>query len=330
MSWFKELTGINYETSQSVYELLSVKDNTLFSHANSKSFKIGELSTPTIRELRRDAALVGAPNTLEEIVADVQQLHRIAENCGALFQVASQFNLLEMTGPDVTPEDGVSIYEYDLTQGPACAIACGAATIYRNYFVPLSGSFGQTSNQQIDCLEELSLALNNEANRYWEMLNGYALPVQDGLRVLNEKLAGKSEEELDDLRACVKIGVQSDAEVTSKDAGHPVTQVFCSALPVAYSREHPDLWKRFAQIILEAAYEGTLLAAARNLKRTGNNKVYLTMLGGGAFGNKSDWIVNAIIRALSTVTNAGLDIKIVSYGSPSSTYMRVSKHFLDN
>ena len=37
----------------------------------------------------------------------------------------------------MTPEDGVTRYKDDPTQGPACAIAAGAATIYRNYFVPI-------------------------------------------------------------------------------------------------------------------------------------------------------------------------------------------------
>ena len=45
--------------------------------------------------------------------------------------MASQFNLLEMTGPEITPEDGVTRYAHDRTQGPACAIAAGAATVYR-------------------------------------------------------------------------------------------------------------------------------------------------------------------------------------------------------
>jgi len=38
---------------------------------------------------------------------DVQSLHAAASNAGALFQVASQFNLLEMMSPEVTPEQGV-------------------------------------------------------------------------------------------------------------------------------------------------------------------------------------------------------------------------------
>ena len=34
----------------------------------------------------------------------------------------------------MTPEDGVTRYKDDPTQGPACAIAASAATMYRNYF----------------------------------------------------------------------------------------------------------------------------------------------------------------------------------------------------
>jgi hypothetical protein len=36
-----------------------------------------------------------------------------------------------MVSPRVTPEDGVGIYDLDRTQGPACAVAAGAGTIYR-------------------------------------------------------------------------------------------------------------------------------------------------------------------------------------------------------
>jgi hypothetical protein len=66
-------------------------------------------------------------------------MHQRPENAGALFQVASQFNLLEMMSPSVTPEQGVTRYERDPTQGPACAVAAGAATIYRNYFAKVHG-----------------------------------------------------------------------------------------------------------------------------------------------------------------------------------------------
>jgi hypothetical protein len=49
------------------------------------------------------------------VTGDVRHMHKSPENAGALFQVASQFNMLEMTGPEVTPEHGVTIYQYDGT-----------------------------------------------------------------------------------------------------------------------------------------------------------------------------------------------------------------------
>jgi hypothetical protein len=55
-----------------------------------------------------------------------------------------------MVGPAVTPEHGVTRYKDDPTQGPACAIAAGAATIYRNYFAPVGDGHGQTKERQLD------------------------------------------------------------------------------------------------------------------------------------------------------------------------------------
>jgi len=72
-----------------------------------------------------------------------------------------QFNLLEMASPSVTPEQGVGIYEHDHTQGPACAIAAGAGTIYRNYFARVKGQIGQAASNQIDCLADIGAALGN-------------------------------------------------------------------------------------------------------------------------------------------------------------------------
>ncbi|WP_245316866.1 hypothetical protein [Bradyrhizobium manausense] len=49
----------------------------------------------------------------------------------------------------------MTIYQSDSTQGPACAIAAGAATIYRNYFAKVAGRLGQTKDRQIDALADL-------------------------------------------------------------------------------------------------------------------------------------------------------------------------------
>ena len=202
------------------------------------------------------------------MVADVQALHAETANAGALFQVASQFNLLEMVSPSVTPERGVGIYENDRTQGPACAIAAGAGTIYRNYFAPVNGQIGQSASSQIDCLADLGRELGNSNNRLWQMRNGYALATEPAGRGL-DRLRASSDADLDKLRGLLRIGIQWNTQVTLKDCTHKVSQVYGSALPVAYSSHSPDLWEGFARLVLEASYEATIGGAILNRRSTG-------------------------------------------------------------
>ena len=89
-------------------------------------------------------------------------------------------------------------------------------------------------------------------------------------------------------------------------------------LPVAYGSVAPPHWQGFAQLVLDAAYEATVLAAVLNSRQGGSNTVLLTMLGGGAFGNATEWIYTAIERALEKARGHGLDVRLVSYGPPSA------------
>jgi hypothetical protein len=133
MDWFERLTGFRETTYGDTRAKLVVEGRQLQSRINRKSYGIGELELVSLQDLRaRVKSAGGLPGRLKVSVVsgDVRQMHRVPENTGALFQVASQFNLLEMTGPEVTPEDGVTRYQDDHTQGPACAIAAGAATIW--------------------------------------------------------------------------------------------------------------------------------------------------------------------------------------------------------
>ncbi|MEO8697984.1 MAG: hypothetical protein ABI658_31075, partial [Acidimicrobiales bacterium] len=97
-------------------------------------------------------------------------------------------------------------------------------------------------------------------------------------------------------------------------AAHTVTQAYCSALPIAYTHLPLASWEPFAQLVLDGAYEATLATAALNADRTGNHTVYLTRLGGGAFGNPISWITDAIERAVRIFAAADLDVAIVTYG----------------
>ena len=317
--WFEELTGFPEASPEQVRSNLGVVGKRMVSSVNGRVMVCGELETPTLAELRaRCDASRGPEGRLEfsEVVADVQALHRDPSNAGALFQVASQFNLLEMVSPSVTPEEGVGIYELDPTQGPACAIAAGAGTIYRNYFAQVDGQAGQSADNQIDCLRDLGHVLGNDASRLWTMRNGYALATEHGLREISEHLSSIREDERDALRGLLRIGIQRGTEVTLGNAGHLVSQVYCSALPVAYSSIPEELWADFARLVLEAAYEATVLAAILNRVETGNRCVFLTLLGGGAFGNDDSWTFAAIQRALEKSARTDLSVRIVSYRAP--------------
>jgi hypothetical protein len=321
MSWFEDLTGFSETDYDTTRAQLRVEGDRLQSLANGHSWQIGRLETPSLAELRERAAPALAAThgnlRVRNLAADAHALHAQPELAGALVQVASQFNLLEMPSYHVTPEHGVSAYEYDRTQGPACARAAGAGTIYRNYFAPVGNHIGQTQEHQIDTLAGLRSAL--PGGERIEMRNGYALADSATLQTIKAALEAASPAELDALRARLRIGLHWDVEVTATGApqGQCVSQAYCSALPVSYNRgSDPELWQPFARLVLEAAYEATVLAGVINADRPGgSNSVYLTLLGGGAFGNEREWILDSIRRALDSVRGQALDVWLVSYGS---------------
>ncbi|MFZ5949387.1 MAG: hypothetical protein ACOYXC_01680 [Candidatus Rifleibacteriota bacterium] len=330
MTWLSDLTGIEEEDYESIHANLILDGEKLTSKKNGRTFVCGRLETPMLVELRRkivDLQLDPKKTAISQIVGDVQKLHTDPQNANAVFQVASQFNLLEMVGPTVTPEQGIGIYQFDRTQGPACAIAAGAGTIFRNYFAPVNGKVGQTSDNQIDCVADLGAQLGNNNGQLWKMQNGYLLPSEAGLRKIDETLRSLDEVGLDKLRCLLRVGIQWNTEVTISQSGHLVTQVYGSAVPVSYSGLSPQLWENFARLILEASYEAAFCASILNSQQNGNKKLFLTMLGGGAFGNDPKWILAAIKRSMQLYSHHGLDVAIVSYGQASSEIQTFIKDF---
>lgn len=323
--WFEDLTGFREDDVDDVAARLRLDGPTLTSTVNGRTMRCGTFELVSLAELRDRAGSAPTPTgptTLREVVADVGALHRDPANAGALFQVASQFNTLEMVSPSVTPEEGIDRYEHDRTQGPACAVACGAGTIYRNYLVPVGGRIGQTSTVQLDGLADLAAGLGLAI----EMRNGYAFPTAAQLDAAADHLAGLDDADRDRLLGRLRVGLQAGTEVTAADAGHLVDQVYCSALPVAYSPIPTPRWEALARLVLDGAYEATLTAALAPRSgptdmtgptdptgRTG--RVHLTLLGGGVFGNRLEWILDAIDRAVGRVARAGLEVSIVSHGS---------------
>ena len=336
MDWFERLTGFREAGYDDTRTKLETRGSQLQSLVNGQSYGIGDLELASLHTLRERVNAFGRlPGRLKvsSVIGNVRHLHQLPENAHALFQVASQFNLLEMVSPTVTPEDGVARYENDPTQGPACAIAAGAATIYRNYFAPTDGRLGQTRECQLNGLadlgEHIGGALGQPVEMLWSMQNGYALCTREGLAAIAEYIESLTEDESDALGGKLRIGVHRDVEVTDVQGPHrsSVSQAFCSALPVAYSRVPAVHWASFASLILKAAYEATMWAAVANAQRGSSNVVFLTRLGGGAFGNDDAWIHAAMRQALEMVEMFELDVRLVSYGSPSPAILKMVQDF---
>jgi hypothetical protein len=337
MNWFERLTGFNETSYDETRRKLQVDRGRLRSLVNDRAYGIGTLELVSLQDLRERVQSRPEPISgrlqVRLVTADVRRLHASPDFAGALFQVASQFNLLEMCSPDVTPEQGVTRYEHDPTQGPACAIAAGAATIYRNYFAPVGGRTGQTSTHQLDGLADvgayLAEILGRSVDDLWTMRNGYALCIRSGLEAIDAWLDAATPDQVDRVRGMLRIGLHRDVEVTDSDDPRPpvVSQAFCSALPAAYSEIESIHWRGFASLVLESAYEATLWAAAASAQRGGSNVVLLTSLGGGAFGNNEEWITSAMRRALRAAANFALDVRLVSHRTPPRAFTELAAEF---
>ena len=102
MDWFEKLTGFREMSFDDTRAKLKVEGSQLQSLINGKSYGIGELELVPLQALHeRVKSAGGLPGRLKVsvVAGDVRQMHQSSENAGALFQVASQFNLLEMVSP---------------------------------------------------------------------------------------------------------------------------------------------------------------------------------------------------------------------------------------
>lgn len=108
-----------------------------------------------------------------------------------------------------------------------------------------------------------------------------------------------------------------------------VTQVFTAAAPISYNKApgvKKEDWAPFATLLLRAQFEATLLVAAAVRKARpdfpGSNKVFLTPLGGGVFGNEMVWIKRALEDALYRCRFLGLDVVMVAYSKPLDGHLK--------
>ena len=244
----------------------------------------------------------------ENIVGSAIDIHGICRE-GDTIQVASQLNCLEMIDPSKTREDGISIYEYDKTQGPACVMCAPTGLAYRNYLL----------EEIPDTSKEFKKFLNSHSNNIagsWRVENGYFIvDTPEQLIEINDLLK-TSQMIRREARSSIASGSHTGQGVCidGENLNKRVNHVYCSGLPISYHNPqiiNPELWLGLSEIFLEAIYENTILLACYNE----SSVCYLTAVGGGAFGMRPEQIARAIRRACNSIANAGfsIDVKMVHY-----------------
>ncbi|RHY93774.1 hypothetical protein DYB37_000885 [Aphanomyces astaci] len=320
--WFRVLFGFreldfDYEEVQGKFELVD-NATTLRSIVNGKSYGIGTfecLSLAALRAAGLDTAVGGDTKLRHEASTDVFLDHCDSANQHALFQAASQLNCLEF----MSPRSNKYIHKR--------VVAAGPGTVFRNYFAAVNGKPGQTTENQLNNLDAVEAILSNHEHKYLDVVNGYTDSTPSRLAKLNTTVL-HDHATRDVLANAVKIGLHWNVQVpfssryATTNNQHFVSQAYCSAISVGYSAASQSDWAPFAKLVLQASYEATLWAGVVNYHRTGCNKVFLTALGGGVFGNRVDWIVDAIAAAVAAVARHGLDIVIVHFRRVDVSFKR--------
>lgn len=289
--------------------------------ADGQTWQAGRFETPSLAELRQRAAASKSATATARLwvldgaspVTDIGALQATAADT-ALFQVASQFNVLESPGPSVT---AVANYFRDPTQGPRASISAFPATLLRHYAAPGSGGarFVQaTGKRQVDLLADVF------APGPSPVCNGY-LAGHGGMGP--EALVAALGTGFDRIRvgvheaAPVVLGYNWDGAVEGAGTRR-IAQVFTSTVAGGrYGGERLGAqFEAACRHLLRAAYLGTLLTAV-SLRRT---PAVLTLIGGGVFGNPIGVIWESILWAFDEVqpllTHA-LDVVLNGYNLSS-------------
>eukprot|EP01006_Ploeotia_vitrea_P037368 TRINITY_DN66123_c9_g1_i1.p1 TRINITY_DN66123_c9_g1~~TRINITY_DN66123_c9_g1_i1.p1 ORF type:complete len:401 (-),score=32.18 TRINITY_DN66123_c9_g1_i1:987-2189(-) len=303
---------------------------------------------------------------------EVGALQANPENCGATFQVASNFNCLEFVSPYDSATRGITGYIHDHTQGPAAAISAAPGTIQRNYFVKhtkicpdedteedseltikdeadspranktKSSSSSSTTthttsqrrtqtkqkpNKRRGSGGEMILEYRGQLEEQINLLDEYELiDIQNGYIQIFDQARARLRKEFDfEDHDMVKVGIQRNTQVTyglksggiievNPHTGQRVHQVFTAAManPRLSGTE-----AKLAKWVLLAAYEGTIRAAWRNSKLhpnyMGSRKVFLTLVGGGVFGNPKEWIMETLEELMPLMKRTKLEFNLVVF-----------------
>jgi hypothetical protein len=236
--------------------------------------------------------------SFETVVCDVRAVQLDPKNNGDTVQVASNFHSLEQMDAHTSPEDTyLSDYTNDLTQGPFAVLQAPADLIFRRYLLPFQGPFSHDALDRGEWLLDMLCKLRGDPYRVKLTWGGWADLGDSPL-----KTSGLSPEQVADVSRNTASAVVMEAQITHDAAGRMVNpegdqrvnQVLCSTLDCNL-HDSPS----WSLAFLIAAYINTLEVAMMSKSK----KVFLTLIGGGVFGNPVSLIATAIAVAINTLAD---------------------------
>ena len=329
--FFKDLTGLfesDFQQDRLARTcLVDLATGRLQNRSSGRSYQTGRFRVVTLRQLRAETQgqRGSQPGKFSVFFAsqpsreshyrriDVGALQADPQNQRALFQVASNFNALELCSPsDKYQMEHLEQYIFDNTQGPNASISAAAALVLRHYYafaaegVPIDEWPQKFSGRQL------------------ELLGQTGLPVKNGYLVLTPETVTKELDPQD-----VAVCLHEEAEVTFglvRQDEHEVVQrpqfvdqVFTATVDLAganakLAQSHPQELERIGRALLRAAYEGTLRCA----QLRGNKQVFLTLIGGGVFANPPKWISDTLLALKDLIVDSGIDVQLNLYRTTPS------------
>ena len=246
------------------------------------------------------------------------------ENEHCMFQAASNFNGVECISDRSTPDEPcfATNYIYDHTQGPAASISAGAAALARVHAAFYGadcapGEWGQTAAHQLEMLAAVGAHFAGRNGYVCNSKTAPALPHDAAaLRAIEEQVCVLAHTHVETMFGCYSLRAIEETRPRT------ISQTFCAAMNLAqgssgYQNSLQPGAREKARLLLRAAYRGTLLAA--ELDRC--PKVFLTLIGGGVFGNRFEDIVDAIRTAhteLFPVSRFVREVHVVFYRAPDT------------
>lgn len=264
--WFYGILGF-YET-EFKYTLEEIPD--------SIKNKMGSFDTISIFKLKEKIKHLKKLNTNKNLIVKYRKSHDNIDSFdtsalqfyakqGTLFQVASNFNCLEIPHKNYNPFNGYFLTKQmiDYTQGPSASSGTAFGSVLRLI---------NHKKNKIDLLIDTPIIQHNGKVKYSE--NNHIEEFDNDL---------------------IKIGLHSNVEANFlrsdnfkyKENGVKINQVFTSTCICNDSQPN-----KLSEIFLEKAYEGTYLSGII----TKAPRIVLTLIGGSSFNNSIKLICDTIIK----------------------------------